>query len=102
VERVRRIILRALAEEKAKSGITQADIARTLGIHRSVVTRELRGVQDITLGRVGEFAWALGRTPVLTFEEKPSNYFVTTDRTPVANRASRSSTANTSMWTHSP
>ena len=34
-------------------------------MHRSVINRELRGKKDITLGRVAELAWALGRTPEL-------------------------------------
>jgi transcriptional regulator with XRE-family HTH domain len=55
------MIQTALMEEQKKNGITQSDIARELGIHRSVVSKELRGRKDITLGRVAEYAWALGR-----------------------------------------
>lgn len=58
---VRRSIQKALAEEKKESGITQSDMARSIGVHRSVINREIRGQKDITLGRVGELAWALGR-----------------------------------------
>lgn len=63
VTSVRRAIQRALAEEKAKSGVTQSDIARAIGVHRSVISREISGYQDLTLGRVAELAWAMGRTP---------------------------------------
>jgi hypothetical protein len=61
VTRVRRELLKALAEENARSGLTQSDLARAIGVHRSVINRELRGFKDITLGRVAELSWALGR-----------------------------------------
>jgi transcriptional regulator with XRE-family HTH domain len=66
---VRRKILRALGEENQKSGLTQSDIARTIRVHRSVINRELRGKKDITLGRVGELAHAMGRVAVIDFPE---------------------------------
>jgi transcriptional regulator with XRE-family HTH domain len=65
VERVRRSLQRALVEEKAKNGTTQADIARMLGVHRSVINRELQGMQDLTLSRVAEIAFALNRKAVI-------------------------------------
>jgi transcriptional regulator with XRE-family HTH domain len=58
---VRRAIQKALAEQAAESGLTQSDIARAIGVHRSVINRELRGKKDLTLGRVAELSWALGR-----------------------------------------
>jgi len=63
VQQVRRALQRAFIEEQEKRGISQAEIARLLGVHRSVINRELKGFKDITLGRVGELAWALGRIP---------------------------------------
>jgi len=57
---VRRKILQAIEEENIK----QTDIARTMGVHRSVVNRELRGKKDFKLGRVAEYAHALGRVPL--------------------------------------
>ena len=60
---VRRKVLKALEEENKKRGLKQTDMARTIGVHRSVINRELRGKKDITLGRIGEFAFALGREP---------------------------------------
>jgi|HubBroStandDraft_4_1064222.scaffolds.fasta_scaffold362163_2 transcriptional regulator with XRE-family HTH domain len=70
ITRVRRAIQKALAEECQQSGLTQSDIARAIGVHRSVVNRELRGQKDMTLGRVAELALALGRT--IAFElQKP-------------------------------
>ena len=60
---VRRAIQKALAEEREASGLTQTDIARKIGVHRSVINREINGYKDLTLGRVAELAWAMGRRP---------------------------------------
>ncbi len=67
---VRRAILRALEEEGRKSGLKQTDVARAIGVHRSVINRELRGKKDITLGRVAELAWAMGRIPFFDLPER--------------------------------
>jgi transcriptional regulator with XRE-family HTH domain len=61
INAVRRAILKALAEEEAKRGLKQTDLARAIGVHRSVINRELRGKKDISTGRIGQLAWALGR-----------------------------------------
>ena len=66
---VRRALQKALAEEQAKRGLTQTALARAIGVHRSVINRELRGKKDITLGRVAELAWALGRKPAFSLPE---------------------------------
>ena len=71
VNNVRRKLLLALSEETEKRGLTQTDIAREIGVHRSVINRELRGQKDITLGRVAELASAMGRRAVIEFEERP-------------------------------
>lgn len=70
IAHVRRVLQKALAEEEAKGpeGIKQADIARAIGVNRSVIHRELRGHADLTLGRVAELAWALGRKPRFDLE----------------------------------
>ena len=76
---MRREIQKALAEEKLKRGLTQSDIAREIGVHRSVINRELKGFKDMSLGRVGEIANALGRQPEFFLNEIPvddtANYF---------------------------
>jgi plasmid maintenance system antidote protein VapI len=61
---VRRALQRAYVEEQA-NGLTQTTIAKTIGVHRSVINRELRGAKDITLGRVAELASAMGRVATL-------------------------------------
>jgi transcriptional regulator with XRE-family HTH domain len=74
IEKVRRSLLSALAEEEAATGLTQSDIARTIGVNRSVISRELRGHKDITLGRVAELASAMKRKPqlILVPEDAPT------------------------------
>lgn len=61
VSRVRTALQRALVEEGERRGVNQSKIAEEIGVHRSVISRELNGRQDITLGRVAELASALGR-----------------------------------------
>jgi transcriptional regulator with XRE-family HTH domain len=61
ISRVRRSLQRALVEEGERNGINQSKIADAIGVHRSVISRELNGRQDITLGRLAELAWAMGR-----------------------------------------
>jgi plasmid maintenance system antidote protein VapI len=61
VAHVRRSLKRALVEERDLTGVNQSKIALSLDVHRSVISRELNGLQDITLGRVAELAWAMGR-----------------------------------------
>lgn len=69
VNSVRRGLQKALAEAQQSNGLTQADIARAIGVNRSVVHRELMGQKDITLGSVAELAWAMGRKAVIEFRE---------------------------------
>jgi hypothetical protein len=67
---VRRKVLHALEEENKKRGLKQTDIARAIGIHRSIINRELRGRRDLTLGRLAELAWAMGRVPFFDLPEQ--------------------------------
>lgn len=73
VARVRREIQKALAEEARASGLNQSEIARRIGVHRSVINRELRGVKDMTIGRVGELGWAMGREAMFALPEIKNN-----------------------------
>ena len=72
INKVRRSIQKALLEEQRASGLTQSEIARRIGVHRSVINREIRGQKDLTLGRVAELAYALGREP--SFELKSPEF----------------------------
>lgn len=73
IAHVRRTVQKALAEEEANGGVRQADIARSIGVNRSVINREIRGHKDLTLGRLAEIAWAMGREPTfdLVLREVP-------------------------------
>ena len=64
VAAVRREIQKALAEEHAEHGTTQASIAAELGVNGSVIHRQIMGLENLTLGSVGEIASALGRDPL--------------------------------------
>jgi hypothetical protein len=83
---VRRAVQKAYVEEQKASGLTQTAIARALGVHRSVINRELRGLKDITLGRVAELAWAMGRVP--TFEMPKSANHLVSNLPPASSSAS--------------
>ena len=67
---VRRALQQALVEEQRKRGLTQSDIARELGVHRSVINRELRGERDIGLSRIAELAYIMGRKPTFALPER--------------------------------
>ena len=69
VQAVRRALQKALAVEAELSGLSQSEVARRIDVHRSVVNRELKGTKDITQGRVGELAWAMGYEPVFTLRK---------------------------------
>lgn len=62
VAKVHRQIQKAY-EGRRSEGVTQTSIANAIGVHRSVINRQLNGREDISVGRVGEFAWALGFEP---------------------------------------
>jgi hypothetical protein len=70
---VRRSLLKALEEENKKRGLKQADIARAIDVHRSIINRQLRGQKDMTLSRLAELSWAMGRVPTFTLPEAKNN-----------------------------
>jgi hypothetical protein len=69
IGQVRRALQKAYVEEQANNGLSQSEIARSLKVHRSVINRELKGRKDLTLGRVAELAWAMGRKPSFSIEQ---------------------------------
>lgn len=79
---VRRALQKAFLEESKKRGITQSDIAREIGVHRSVINRELRGEKDLTLGRVAELAHAMGRKPTFSLPERTQRQGANTPQFP--------------------
>lgn len=114
VGKVRRELQAAVVADRERLGITQTKIADAIGVHRSVISRELNGRQDITLGRVAELAWAMGReiefelkVPKLevgqnipkseagVVEKADSRPTVVTEYLPVAQRENRIKRSNT-------
>jgi transcriptional regulator with XRE-family HTH domain len=59
--RVRRELNKAFMEEAADRGLTQAELARKLGVDRSVVCRQLSGTANLTMRTLADYAWALDR-----------------------------------------
>ncbi len=60
IGKVRRRLQEMLADEPE---ISRTEIADVIGVHRSVITRQLNGHADMSLGRVAEIAWAAGYRP---------------------------------------
>lgn len=63
---VRRKLQKAFADAPE---VTQAQIAASLDVHRSVINRQLRGTADIGLARVAEIACLLGYSVALDLEK---------------------------------
>ena len=54
-------LVKALLHEKKMSRSSQAKVAKTLGVDRTVIHRQFTGAADISVKRVGEIASVLGR-----------------------------------------
>jgi hypothetical protein len=63
IAHVRDEIQRALFSEKSERKITQQQIAEKLGTSRSVINRQIMGLENMTLRRVAEILWAIGWEP---------------------------------------
>ena len=61
IEKVRVALVSAFEEEHLENGLTQEALAEKLGVHKSIVSRRLRGKANLTLRSIGELAWALDR-----------------------------------------
>lgn len=66
IGKVRRRLGELLADN---NHITRSQIADAIGVNRSVITRQLNGKADISVGRIAELAWAVGYRPVINFEK---------------------------------
>jgi transcriptional regulator with XRE-family HTH domain len=56
---VRSELLKALSERKAETGLSQQAVAQKLGVHRSLINRQLTGETNLTLRSIADLAWAL-------------------------------------------
>ena len=56
-------IQRALVTERETRKVTQQSIAEKLGVNRSVVNRQVRGLENLTARTIAELLWAIGWEP---------------------------------------
>lgn len=70
IGKVRKALVSAVVDEKEESGINQQKLASTLGVHRSVINRMLKGESNLTLRSIGELAWALGWEPEFNMKRR--------------------------------
>jgi len=74
VARARELLLGLIFKKKATGEkISQAEIARRLGVDRSVVHRQLNGEFDLTLAGAAKIAFAMGAhlEIALSYDERP-------------------------------
>jgi hypothetical protein len=78
---VRDEIQRAVFSEKEAQKISQQQIATKIGTSRSVINRQIMGLENMTLSRVAEILWAIGWYPKFKAEKIPAgeNYFSVRD-----------------------
>ncbi|HIJ61791.1 MAG TPA: helix-turn-helix domain-containing protein [Rhodospirillaceae bacterium] len=74
---VRAELGRVLAE-LAEAGISKSDVAKRLEIHRSAVTRRIRGTENLTLRTLAEMAWAMNRDIVFQLAQQDSRHLANT------------------------
>ena len=61
----------AVAEALEKSGMSQSDLARALGVSRSEITERLRGERNITVRKLAATLHALGATLEIRLADRP-------------------------------
>lgn len=71
INHVRRELVATLMNERA-NGLNQSSLAEKIGVHRSVISRELNGRADIGVGRIGELAEAMGYEPYFELRKPAS------------------------------
>jgi len=103
IGKVRKALISAAIEEKELSGISQKDIAEAIGVHKSAVSRMLKGESNLTLRSVGELAWALGWDPDFSLKRRAaasaqSNQLDVEQTRNLARTAASSSTYNVLVY----
>jgi transcriptional regulator with XRE-family HTH domain len=73
IAHVRREVQGAFLHERKSRKLTQQQIATKLGINRSVVNRQLGGLENMTLRSVAELLWAMGWEPEFTTVKEPAD-----------------------------
>lgn len=67
ISQTHRELVSAAAEQKRKYGFKQKDVAKTLGLTKSTISKLLSGNGNLTLRTIGELCWALDLKPVVKF-----------------------------------
>lgn len=77
IAHVRSELQRAFVAERRENKLTQQAIAQKLGVNRSVINRQLTGIENLTVKRVIELAWAMGWEVKFSLEKSSGggNYF---------------------------
>ena len=75
ISHVRREVQGAFLHEKKSRKLTQQQIATRLGVNRSVVNRQLGGLENMTLRSVAELLWAMGWEPDFAATKEPNDPF---------------------------
>lgn len=67
--------IRLTYEQEAESGLTQREMAETLTVDESVISKRLNGVQgNMTLRTLSDLYVAMGREPLSNFEAPLENF----------------------------
>ena len=98
IAHIRSELQKAYAQERVERKLTQQAIATRLGVNRSVINRQLTGLENMTVRSVAELAWAIGWTPNFSVSKhvQNGNYFITTDVTPTVAKKRTPATTMTS------
>ena len=102
IDRVNAEVQRAFFSEKETEKVTQQAIATRLGVHRSVVNRQVMGLENMTARSIGELFWALGWEPFFEARkhehELGENDFVSVEDVEPIIDAVKSDTADTAEF----
>ena len=60
ISAIHRELAAALEREGRARNLTQSDVANTLGVNKSAISRRLSGTSNLTLKSISDLAWALG------------------------------------------
>lgn len=66
---VRSDLIRAILREKLATGLTQQQLAKKLGVSRSMLNRSLAGKEELTLRSLADLAWALDKEVVFELRD---------------------------------
>jgi DNA-binding phage protein len=69
IAQVHAVLARAAVEARKERGVTQAGVARELGVDRATISRLLAGGGNPTVRTIGELAGALGYRPELVLHK---------------------------------